>query len=265
MIGDPTYVFRYHLSHPGPGSGDSQEAAYPHAVVFDPSGNLMLVPDRGSDSVYIYRVRDVKNVSHIGDIDMLPGTGPRHAVVTALNQTHSLVFLVGELDNTVNVIALERSIANCKTQHALGNVVYSKKLQSLSTLAKNGTRTEPSNKDLAAEIALSDDNKFLYVSNRNTRSLDQLDSLAVYSVNLESAQPLEFLGLNTTHGKIPRHFSLSRDDENRFIAVTNQVSNNLVIMERNITTGFVEHVVGRFSFGDVDMTTEVGPVAVIWD
>jgi 6-phosphogluconolactonase (cycloisomerase 2 family) len=73
------------------------------------------------------------------------------------------------------------------------------------------------------------------------------------------------LGLNSTHGKIPRHFSLSSDPHNQFVAVVNQVTNDLFIMKRDLKTGFLEDVAGSYSFGKLDMTTKIGPMAVVWD
>ncbi|CCT69442.1 uncharacterized protein FFUJ_05329 [Fusarium fujikuroi IMI 58289] len=106
-FGHDASVFHYNLKHPGPGTGDSQEIANPHAAIFSPSGNIMAVPDRGADRVYIYQAHDAKHVEQIRTITLLPGTGPRHIVFSQVSKEKTIMFLVSELDNTVNVFSLE--------------------------------------------------------------------------------------------------------------------------------------------------------------
>ncbi|KAF5615422.1 hypothetical protein F52700_13392 [Fusarium sp. NRRL 52700] len=222
-FGDVANVFRYNLTHPGPGTGDSQEIANPHAAVFSPRGNLIAVPDRG--------------------------TGPRHIVFSQVSKEKTIMFLVSELDNTVNVFSLENDNGGYRA----------------STLEDSSKRTKPNNVDLASEISVSHDERFLYVSNRNTESVDKADTVALYSLDIYSKKPLQFLGLNSTYGKIPRHFSLSPNAHNQFLAVANQVTNDLFILKRDLKTGFLDGIVGNYSFGKLDLTTKVGPMAVIWD
>ncbi|KAF5695395.1 hypothetical protein FDENT_478 [Fusarium denticulatum] len=218
-FGHVANVFHYNLTHPGPGTGDSQEIANPHAAIFSPCGNIMAVPDRGADRVYIYQVRDAKHVEKIRTITLLPGTGPRHIVFSQVSKEKTIMFLVSELDNTVNVFSLENGTR-------------------ASTLDDSSKRTKPNNVDLASELSLSHDKRFLY-----------------------SKKPLQFLGLNSTYGKIPRHFSLSPDSRNQFLAVANQVTNDLFILKRDFKTGFLDGIVGNYSFGKLDLTTKVGPMA----
>ncbi|KAH7309751.1 Lactonase, 7-bladed beta-propeller-domain-containing protein [Stachybotrys elegans] len=264
-IHNASYTFQYNLTQPGPGTGHSQIQSNPHAAVFHPSEDLMFVPDRGADRMYIYDVSNTQDVTLLRNMTLLPGTGPRHLIIPDLGNEQSLLFLLGELDNTVYVYSLGFSHPDTLSRGGANETLQVALLQSISTLSRDGPRTEPINEDLAGELELSADHKFLYVSNRNAVSAEQLDTLAIYSVDLSSSTPLQFLGLNSTHGKIPRHFSLSSDDQNRYVAVANQVTNDLVVMERNAHTGFLGRVVGNFTFGPLDLTTDKGPMAVIWD
>ncbi|KAF5584211.1 uncharacterized protein FSUBG_12845 [Fusarium subglutinans] len=265
-FGHVANVCQYNLTHPGPGAGDSQEIANPHAAVFSPCGSIMAVPDRGADRVYIYQVRDAKHVEQIRTITLLPGTGPRHIVFSQVSKEKTLMFLVSELDNTVNVFSLENSPAGHYGKHlGLNESLCITYLQRASTLDDSTKRTKPNNVDLASELSVSHDKRFLYVSNRNTESVDKADTIAVYSLDGNSKKPLQFMGLNSTNGKIPRHFSLSPDSRNQFVAVANQVTNDLFILKRDFKTGFLDGIVGNYSFGKLDLTTRVGPMAVIWD
>jgi 6-phosphogluconolactonase (cycloisomerase 2 family) len=226
----------------------------------------MGVPDRGADRVYIYQVHGTEHVEHIRTITLLPGTGPRHIVFSKVNQEKTLMFLVSELDNTINVFSFQYGSVDHSGNHPdLNETLRITHLQRASTLDASDKRTKPTNIDLASELALSHDGRFLYASNRNTESVDKADTIAIYALDTNASKPLQFLGLNSTHGKIPRHFSLSSDLHNQFVAVANQVSNDLFIMKRDPKTGFLEDVAGSYSFGKLDMTTEIGPMAVTWD
>ncbi|KAF5232114.1 hypothetical protein FANTH_13110 [Fusarium anthophilum] len=265
-FGHVANVFHYNLTHPGPGAGDSQEIANPHAAIFSPCGNIMAVPDRGADRVYIYQVRDAKHVEQIQTITLLPGTGPRHIVFSQVSKEKTLIFLVSELDNTVNVFSLENGPAGHRGTHPeLNETLRITHLQRASTLDDSSKRTKPNNVNLASELSVSQDKRFLYVSNRNTESVDKADTIAIYSFDGYSKKPLQFMGINSTYGKIPRHFSLSPDSRNQFLAVANQVTNDLHILRRDFKTGLLNGIVGNYSFGKLDLTTRVGPMAVIWD
>ncbi|SCV34261.1 uncharacterized protein FFB14_04742 [Fusarium fujikuroi] len=265
-FGHDASVFHYNLKHPGPGTGDSQETANPHAAIFSPSRNIMAVPDRGADRVYIYQAHDAKHVEQIRTITLLPGTGPRHIVFSQVSKEKTIMFLVSELDNTVNVFSLENGTFGHHGKHPdLNKTLRITHLQRASTLNGSSNRTKPNNVDLASELSVSHDRRFLYVSNRNTESVDKADTIALYALDQYSKKPLQFLGLNSTYGKIPRHFSLSSDSRNQFLAIANQVTNNLFIFKRDHKTGFLDGIVGNYSFGKLDLTTKVGPMAVIWD
>lgn len=278
VIGDPTFVFKYTIEKPGPGKDESQTQAYPHAASFDPSGKFLFVPDRGADMVYVYQVDGPESVKHIHNITVAAGTGPRHVTFSKVSISRTFMYLVGEIDNTVTVFALD-GVDNSACKSGENGELRITHIQTASTLGPGANRTAFVNEDLASEVAVTNDGRFLYVSNRNTKSYDS-DTLAVYAVHPSASasasssstntttgsgqQHLEFLALNPTHGKIPRHFSLSPDAENRFVAVGNQVSNDVTVLARNPKTGLVEGVVGNYTLGEFDETTELGPMAVVW-
>lgn len=261
VVGASSHVFKFNLTQPGPGSNDSQIQSNPHQAAFGPSGpwgQLMVVPDRGADRVYVYRVRSsgdgTADVQLAENITLPLGTGPRHVIS---QESSGLMYLVSELDNTVRVFSLDTSdMANDALNITL--------LQTASTLGPGSSRTLPINEHLASELVLSDDGRFLYVSNRDTTTYDS-DSLAIFSVSSAlSPQPLEWLGTNETHGKIPRHFSLSTDTQNEWVAVANQVSNTIFVFKRNSENGFLEGVVGNLTLGEFDIELQNGPMAVVW-
>lgn len=255
----------YSLTTPGPGTNESQIQSNPHQSIFDPSGDFMIVPDRGADFVYIYRVSDVDEVTQIHNITLPPGTGPRHATFTVVDRTRTLMYLVSELDNTVRVFALDRVSDKCSNLKGSGpdSGLQITLIQVQSTLGAGHGRTSPDNTRLASEVAVSDDGKFFYVANRNTISYES-DTISIFSLHPTAANPLAYLGHSETYGKIPRHFSLSNDLENHYVAIANEVSNTLMVFKRNIATGFLGNLVGNLTFGPFDETLQKGPMAVIW-
>ena len=89
----------------GPGSGvvpDRQDASHPHGSWLYAGGRFALVSDLGADTLYVYQV-DPSGPSLLRmplDVDVGPGTGPRHAVV---DEQAGLVYLVCELQPLVKV------------------------------------------------------------------------------------------------------------------------------------------------------------------
>lgn len=272
-IGSPSYIFRYNLTTPGPGLNDSQEIANPHESTFDPSGQFMFVPDRGADRLYVYSVDGPYDVVEIHNITLPLGTGPRHITFQVYNTTRTYMYLVSELDNTVRVFTLDYPnshswsawTASGQYSHASRNLTISL-VQTISALNNTDIRTAPINENLVAEIAITNDNKFAYASIRNTQSLKS-DTLSVYSIDSDPSNDehrLTWLGSNATLGKTPRHFALSNDVNNTYVAVGNEVSQSIVVFERDVITGFMKKLVGSISLGALDLTQALGPVCILW-
>ena len=266
LIEPATYLFKYDLSHPGPGLNDSQVVSNPHEAIFDPSGRYMFVPDRGADRLYAYHVTGPSSVSQVQNITLPLGTGPRHLTFKIFNATRTYMYLVSELDNMVRVFTLDGvlNLVGVNEVTAIPRLTVTLK-QTISTIGLGKNRTAPINHHQASEVAISDDGKFAYVTNRDTTSYAS-DTLAIYSIDQDPYHDnahLTYIGHNETYGKIPRHFSLSPDSYNQYVAVANEYSQNLVILERG-QSGFIGALKGNLTFGSFDITGTLGPMAVIW-
>ena len=79
-----------------------------------------------------------------------------------------------------------------------------------------------------SEIALSKDQRFLYVANRG------LDTLAVFNVDPSTGR-LRYKNSIETNGHCPRHFAITPC--NRFLIVANQDSNSITVFAINAHTG----------------------------
>ncbi len=226
----------------------------------------MFSPDRGADLLRVYRIKGPRNVVLYQTITLEPGTGPRHITFRVFNETRTYLYLVSEIDNTLRVFTLDgvvNDISCQKTQTPNWKITLK---QLVSTVGLGTTRTAPTNDLLASEVQLSNDGRFCYVSNRDTTTYDP-DTIAIYSVHPgknDDASNLVYLGVNSTYGKIPRHWSLSKDEGNRYAAVGNEVSNDLKILERDAVTGFFTKLVGNYTFGGLDLDQVAGPTAVVW-
>jgi 6-phosphogluconolactonase len=82
-----------------------------------------------------------------------------------------------------------------------------------------------------ADIHLSPDHKFLYVSNRGH------NSLAIFRVN-EVTGKLTLIGHQTSLGKTPRNFCM--DPSGEFLLVANQDSDDVFFFRRNKESGLLQ-------------------------
>jgi 6-phosphogluconolactonase (cycloisomerase 2 family) len=261
-IGTATNIFHYNLAEPGPGTNKSQIRANPHQTAFDPSGNFLFVPDKGSDIVYVYSVNGPEQVTHVQDITLPPGTGPRHVTFSHFNATRAYLYLVSELDNTVRVFILDYAKPCAPATYFEGPKNLTITLQQIiSTLGPSADRSAPTNENTAAEIEVTRDQKFAYASNRRNLTPDS-DTFAIYSV--DAGHSLTYLGWNETLGKIPRHFALSKDDRNQWVAVVHQLTQDVFVFERDPEGGFFTKLRGRIELGDPDKNLTAGPICVLW-
>ncbi|MFQ3576601.1 MAG: beta-propeller fold lactonase family protein, partial [Cytophagales bacterium] len=90
---------------------------------------------------------------------------------------------------------------------------------------------DSSKKFSAADIHMSDDEKFLYVSNRG-----ETNELVVFDLS-QIDKPKRIQNISTG-GKTPRNFTISPDG--KWIFVANQNSHNITIFERNLSTGMLK-------------------------
>jgi 6-phosphogluconolactonase len=178
--------------HEGSGPrADRQEAPHAHSIVNDPSGGLRLVADLGIDKIVAYRTDDATGkLVPAGEIAATPGNGPRHI---AFHGSLPFLYLLEELSSTVSVFSYDS-----------GDVSASKLLQTVPMLPADFDAY-----NLAADIHLTPDSRFLYASNRGH------DSLATYAVGGDGL--LTFVG-HAPVAKTPRNFAVVPDGEHLLVA-----------------------------------------------
>ena len=186
-----------------------QSEPHAHSCVFTHNEKYLMVTDLGTDKIHYYPFAANNDVPLIVDstkyIQSTPGNGPRHMAFSKKK-----MYIINELSGTIDLF-----------------------LQKKKSWFLHSTISTDSSRKLdkgSADIHLSRDGKFLYVTNRGS-----YNTIATYSINHNGS--LNLIQVIPTNGKTPRNFIVT--PSNKFVLVANQNSNNIVIYSRDITTGLL--------------------------
>lgn len=216
-LGARTQKVQHKGSGPDP---ERQKGPHAHHIVFDPSGRHAFAVDLGADAVFGYTFAGGQ-LKLVSTAKFKPGAGPRHI---AFHPNGKTAYVANELDST---------IVACS--YADGKLTPG---QVLKTAPPATVRNYP------AEVLVSGDGKFVYLSNRGH------DSVAHFAVN---GSELALVGHTAVGGKYPRHVTL--DPSGQFLFAANQNS--------NLVTSFaVDRVTGKLTPSGTPLKTEI-PVCVL--
>lgn len=137
---------------------------------------------------------------------MQPGSGPRHLLV---HPQGNPLYLVHELSAELGVYTYVDGKINQTQILLLTNPNYSGAVG-------------------AAEVGISANGKFVYVSNRG-------DANEISVFEMGSDKQLNLVQRISSGGQMPRNFNLSPDE--KFLLIAHQASNDIVVFERNTKTG----------------------------
>jgi len=180
-----------------------------HAIVVGPENQYALAADLGTDEVKSFKIDLAQGKLIDGSVyNTVPGSGPRHLVV---HQNGRLVFVGMELNSTVSAYTFNDHDGSL-TQVALESTLPS----------------DFSGKNSVADIHLSPDGKFLYVSNRGH------NSIAIFSIDQQSGD-LTPVGHHPSGGIRPRNFVI--DPTGKYLLAANRESNNVVVFRIDPATG----------------------------
>ncbi|OYD83609.1 lactonase family protein [Azospirillum brasilense] len=183
----------------------------PHQVQFDRTDHFIAVPDKGLDRTFAFRLDAATgrlSAVESATAEAREGAGPRHIVFHPSNR---FAYIVNELDSTV---------AACRFDAETGKLAP---IQLLSALPDNFVGNSR-----AAEIAISSNGRFVYVSNRGH------ESIAAFAVD-EATGRLTAAGWQATGGRTPRFFTLSPANDVLFVA--NEDSDDIVGFRVDPRTG----------------------------
>ncbi|CAG8982163.1 hypothetical protein HYALB_00003598 [Hymenoscyphus albidus] len=213
-----------------PGINPRQDDSYLHQVILDPQNKFLIMCDLGGDRIRVYSW-DQAALAPIKELEPLrtgPGVGPRHGVFWTSPTGAVFLMFVGEIDQNV----YSYSVA-----YGAEGLTFTK-VCSITALGPGNEK--PPGTTPTSGIALTPDNRFIVVSNReisfrdspNLRSKDS-DTLSTFTIKPDGS--LELLQLAPSGGYSPRHFSINADGS--FLAVGHQGNRSVTIWQRDVATG----------------------------
>ncbi|MCZ8519808.1 MULTISPECIES: lactonase family protein [Paenibacillus] len=198
---------------------ERQDRPHPHSVNLSRDKRFLFVPDLGMDRIRVYRVDPQENrLAYHGETTTHPGAGPRHM---AFHPNGKLAFSINEVDSTVTSFRYDSEAGTLQ------------EIEHVPTLPAGFTE-----ENTCAEIAVSEDGRFLYGSNRGH------DSIVVFRVDEETGR-LALVEHVPTRGGHPRHFALLPGGRH-LLAANRDSENNLVLFRVDKQTGrldFTGHAV----------------------
>jgi 6-phosphogluconolactonase len=198
---------------PGP-HRTQQTSSHPHHCPFERTGRYVVVPDKGLDRTFVFRVDTERGKllpAAPPSVASRAGAAPRHI---DFHPTQPLAYVINELDST---------IASYQFDPDKG---LFKPFQIVSTLPSSYTGN-----NTCAEIAAAPSGRFLYGSNRGH------DSIAIFAIDPSSGE-LSPVGWQSTEGRTPRFFGL--DPAGTHLHAANQNSDTVVVFAIDDRTGKLE-------------------------
>ena len=193
-----------------------QQESHPHMIVTTPDNRFAIVPDLGTDKVYVYALdTEQGKLSLHTTLDLHAGAGPRHV---AFHPTLSRMYIINELDSTM--VTYEFETENDTWTH----------LKTQSTLPDD-YQEDPEKPNYPADVHVHPNGKFLYGSNR------QHDSIVIYALD-DSGIP-SLVGHESTQGHWPRAFMI--DPKGEYLIVANRRTDNAVIFKIDSQSGLLSH------------------------
>lgn len=196
---------------------DRQSSPHPHSIVNISGSPYWIVPDLGTDTLYIYEFDSINGKLKLhNETSAHPGAGPRH---TAFHPLLTHIYIANELDCTVSHYSYDLK---------KGQLTH---LQTTVCLPPESIKGYT-----AADIQITPDGGSLFVSIRGH------DSLFHFQIHADGS--LVSKGFIASGGKTPRNFAISPDGT--FVLAANQDTNNIVMMKVKdglpVTTGKEYHM-----------------------
>ncbi len=195
---------------PGPHRTE-QASSHPHHCPFDRTGRFIVVPDKGFDRVFVYRLDAQAGKLMPGNppsVVSRSGSAPRHV---DFHPTRPWAYVINELNSTMTTYRFEPEKGTLEP------------IQILPTLPPTYTGNNS-----GAEVVVAPSGRFVYGSNRGH------DSIVIFAVG-ENTGELTPIAWEPTQGRTPRFFGL--DPSGSHLYAANQNSDTIVILQVNEATG----------------------------
>jgi 6-phosphogluconolactonase len=177
-----------------------QTGPRPHHNPYDPRGRHLVVPDKGIDEIYTVKLNpQTGELSIANRIRTRERSGPRHV---DFHPRKPWAYVVNELDFTIGAYRYDAEAGALEP------------FQMIPTVPDSYTGDNS-----GAEIAVSPDGRFVFVSNRGH------ESIGTFEVDQQSGR-LSARSWEPTQGLTPRYFTLTPDGKRLFVG--NEDSDNIV-------------------------------------
>ena len=195
---------------PGSFAFSGHDNPHAHMIQADPSNRFVLHTDLGQDRIYVSALDAASGkLSPVGGspVSVPPGDGPRHFT---FHRNGRWLYSLQEEASTVMFFHFDPATGSLSPQ------------QTISTLPRGFKGT-----NFTAEILLSPDERFLYVSNRLH------DTVGIFSLNHDGR--LSYVGEASTMGDYPRHIQIAPGGA--FLYACNQRSDSITSFRVDRNTG----------------------------
>ena len=195
---------------------DRQETSHPHMIVTTPDNRFAVVPDLGTDKIYLYALdADRGKLDLSQTLDLPAGAGPRHV---AFHPGLRMMYVINELDSTMAAFTYDEDDNWSR-------------LSVLSTLP-DGYQQPARRPNTTADVHVHPNGRFLYGSNRGH------DSIAIYALDDEGIPSL--IAVEATRGAWPRAFMI--DPRGEYLIVGNRHTDAAAIFAIDSDTGTLTYL-----------------------
>lgn len=199
------------IQYTGSGPHANQQSAHAHYADLTPD-NRLVTCDLGSDKVFTYDIDVDGKLTEIAVFDSVAGSGPRHLV---FHPKLATAYLFGELDSSLTTLTYDSETGAFT------------KVNTYSTLPEEFTAESS-----GAAIRISNDGKFLYLSNRGH------DSIVVFKIDEQDGTTAKAIQWIPTEGSGPRDFNMTTEQD--YLVVGHQFTDNLTLFKRDEHSGLLE-------------------------
>jgi 6-phosphogluconolactonase len=215
-----------------------------HSIRTDNTNRFVFVPHLGTDQMFQFLFDEKSGRLSANTppvLQLKPGTGPRHLIVSADNR---FVYLLNELTGMVTTLSLDQNAGTLKELDSVSVLPPDTKLvpgMPRGAVGTPGANKAPRNTDndvWASDLHLTPDGRLLYAAERTSSTLGAL------RVDTASGK-LTYLGSTPTE-KQPRGFNI--DPTGRFVVVSGEQSDMISSYEINAETGALK-LIGRYPTG----------------
>ncbi|MFL1012528.1 lactonase family protein [Flavisericum labens] len=195
-LSEATQVFDHNI--------DNEKSHAHSAQIFK---NDLFVADLGRNAVYHYQLKNNQyELANPKIVDMPDNPGPRHF---SISENGKFIYIINEYGSSINSVK--------KTKKGF------KKIDFDTTLSD-----DYQGKNSCADIHLSNNERFLYGSNRGE------NSICVFKRNIRNGKIKKIQNISV-HGNWPRNFTL--DPSGKFLLAANRKSNNISVFKVNQKNG----------------------------